>query len=169
MKDLVIPAGSFTLQAYNADGTPAWGDRFPNGATTAGLNSLLDVYFRAQAQLTTWYIGLISNTGFTALAITDTPSSHAGWTESTAYDEATRQTWTPGAAGGGSIINPTRPAFTISTNGTQIKGAFLISENTKGGTTGTLWATGILASVRTLNDGQILTVEYETSMVGGTT
>ena len=175
---LIIPRGRFWFHAYNADGTLAWREMFSNGMTTAGVNSLLDVYFRNQSQIATWYAGLIDNADFTAVAITDTAtkittatptSSTNSWRESTAYDEAVRQTWTPGAASGGSIINGAKPTFTISTNNTRIKGAFLVSSNTKGGTAGTMWATGILATARTLNDNQILTVDYETEMVGGST
>ena len=161
--------GRFGFHCFDRSGALLWSSFFPNGLTTAGGNYLLDVGFRDQTKLASWHIGLISGTGFTALALADTMASHAGWTESTAYDEAVRQTWTPGAAAGMAIKNPVRASFTISTNVSLIRGAFLASDSTKGGTSGTLWSTGILAANKSLNDGQILRVDYETLLTGGST
>ncbi len=158
--------GRFGLHCFDRGGRPLWSDFFPNGVTTAGGNYLLDAGLRNQTQLANWYIGLISGTGFTALALADTMASHVNWTEFTAYDEATRQAWTPGAAGGMAITNPVRASFTISTNGSLIRGAFLASDNTKGGSSGTLWSTGAIAGNRTMNDGQILRVDYQTLLTG---
>lgn len=67
---------------------------FPNGLTTLGFNLMLDSLFRNYSGGATlypyWYIGLVSNTSFTGLSVSDTMSSHTGWTEdSTDYTPPT--------------------------------------------------------------------------------
>ena len=42
--------------------------RFHNDIATVGANSLLDVYFRNQSQITAWYAGLIDNASFSLLS-----------------------------------------------------------------------------------------------------
>lgn len=116
-----------------------------NGITNIGRNSVLDVYFRNQTQLPNWYVGLIQDGGYTGLAAGDTMASHAGWTEFTGYDEATRVAWSPGAASSQSITNATAMTFTINT-GDTLKGIFVNSVSTKSGTTGTLWSTALFSS-----------------------
>lgn len=131
-----------------------------NAAVTVGLNYLLDAGFRNQTVVTAWYIGLINNSGFSALSAADTMSSHAGWTEFTDYDEATRQAWTiANAAASGSLATSTAATFTISATG-SVRGMFLTSSNTKSGTTGTLWATATEGSGRSVVDDQSLQVFY---------
>lgn len=132
---------------------------FPNGSTTAGLNSILSVYFNSGTQLTTWYLGLINNTPAPTLAAADTIASHSGWSESTSYSESVRQTWTPGAPASASITNPTVATFTANAAIT-IYGLFLVSNSTKGGTTGTMWAHGAFGSTQALISGQTLTGKY---------
>jgi len=157
--------GWLQYRILNSDGTATvpW-TRFKNGVPNAALNDVLEVYLRGGTQKTTWYIGLIDNTGFSALAASDTMSSHAGWAEETDYSESVRQTCTFGAASGQTISNVSSVAsFTISSNNQSIYGAFLVSNNTKGGTTGVLFATGAFASVQGLSTGQVLQVRYDCS------
>ena len=134
----------------------------PNGITDVGLNSLLDVYFHAVSQITTWYIGLVDNNAFSMFAAGDTSASHGGWAESSDYDEATRPEWTEGAASGRAITNGTTVDFTINATKT-IHGLFIISENTKGGSTGTLWSTAAFASNVAVQDDDVLKVTYTVS------
>lgn len=135
-----------------------WKDTIDNIVVNAGLNHILDVVLSAATQVTAWYIGLLSATP--TVAAGDTMASHAGWTEVTAYDEANRQAFTEAGASSQSLSNTASPAvFTISTNGTQIGGAFLTSNNTKGGTTGTLYAAGAFtAGNKDLDDGDTIDV-----------
>lgn len=131
-----------------------------NAAVTVGLNYLLDAGFRNQTVVTAWYIGLIDNSGFSALSAADTMSSHAGWSEFTDYDEAARQAWTiANAAASGSLATSTAASFTISATG-SVRGMFLTSSSTKSGTTGTLWATATESSGRSVVDNQSLEVFY---------
>lgn len=152
-------AGRFMAQGIDVDGSILWTERFPNGTTNVGLDNVLSVYLGAGSQTLTWYMGLIDNAGFSTLAAGDTMSSHAGWAESTAYSESVRQTWTPAAVSGQTITNTTNVTFTMNATVT-IAGAFIVSNNTKGGTTGILWATGQFSSAQALTSGQSLKVTY---------
>lgn len=131
----------------------------PNGLTTQGKNSWLDIMFRAQTQITAWYLGLVNNVGWTAFADADVMSSHAGWSEFVDYNESARPQWTPAAASGGIISNASTVNFTINANG-NLKGLFAVSNSTKNGTTGTLWATAPYASVIPVSVADILKVTY---------
>lgn len=131
-----------------------------NAAVTVGLNYLLDAGFRNQTVITAWYIGLIDNSGFTALSSSDTMSSHAGWSEFTGFSNVTRPAWTiANAAASGSLASSSATSFTINANGT-VRGMFLTSDSTISGTTGTLWATATESSGRAVTNGQSLEVFY---------
>jgi hypothetical protein len=152
--------GVFKCRILNADGTVADEFDIGNAATTLGLNYLLDAGFRAVTPITTWYISLINDSGFSAVSAGDTMSSHAGWTELTNYTESTRPQWSPAAASGGIVQNTTAISFTIS-GARTVRGLFVTSVNTKGGTTGTLWATAVEAAGRALTDTQVFQVVYQ--------
>lgn len=133
-----------------------------NIIVNAGKNSLLGIMFHADTQITAWYIGLVDNSGWTAFAAADTAGSHSGWTESTAYSDGTRQAWSVGAASGQAITNGTAATFNI--NGTAtLKGIFVISNSTKGGTTGTLWNGVAFSSTISVTNGDQLKVTYSVS------
>ena len=123
-----------------------WRDEFDNLVVTTGRNALLDNTFNAAAGSVTWYVAL---KGAGSVAAADTMSSHSGWSEITDYSEANRQTWTKnGAASAGAMSNSSSKAV-FSINGTAtVAGAFLTSNNTKGGSTGTLFGAGDFASSR---------------------
>jgi len=152
------PRGKYHVEHWRAGEHIADYD-IPNGIVTVGKNSLLDVGFRAQTQITAWYIGIIDNSGFSALADADTAASHGGWNEFTTYSEANRVQWSPAAAASGQISNSSSSNFNITGTGT-LKGIFLISNNTKSGTTGTLWATAAFASNVSVVNGDLLKITY---------
>ena len=152
------PRGIFMASCFNQDGSLAWREVFPNGNTTAGLNNILGVYFNSVTQSTTWYGSLVDNSGWSAFAAGDTIASHSGWTESTAYSETVRQTWSSLSVSGAAITGGTM-TFTMNATAT-IKGAFLVSESTKGGTSGTLWATGAFSGTQAVVSGQTVKVTY---------
>lgn len=134
-----------------------------NLVVNAGKNSILGVQFHADTQITAWYIGLIDNASFSAIAAGDTMSSHAGWLESVAYSDAARQQWNVGSASGQSITNGTAATFNI--NGTAtIKGIFVTSISTKSGTTGTLWNGVAFSSAVSVNSGDQIKVTYTVNL-----
>lgn len=136
----------------------------PNGITNAGKNDILDVYFSDGTQTAGagWYIGLIDNSGFSALAAADTMSSHAGWNEFTTYSESTRVAWGPGTPASQSITNASAATFNINGSGT-VYGIFVVTNSTKSGTTGTLWATAAFSATVPVSNGDQLKVTYTVS------
>lgn len=154
--------GKFTVQHFNKAGKLLNEFDVDNGITDVGLNKILDDMFNSGTQSATWYVGLIDNSGFSALANSDTMSSHAGWSESTAYTEANRVTWGVGAASSRSVTNASTVDFSINATVT-INGIFVVDNNTKGGTTGTLWATASFSSAVVASNGDTLKVTYTVS------
>jgi hypothetical protein len=92
-------------------------------------------YLLASGVSLTEYIFLTE--GAITPAAADTMASHAGWTESTAYDETTRVAWSHNAAASQTVATATPSTFTASATKTM-SGAGLCSANDKGGSTGTL-------------------------------
>lgn len=135
---------------------------FKNGVTDIGINTALDILFRdAIGDITGWTIGLIDSSGFSAVAPGDTAASHAGWTEFTAYDEANRVLWAPVAAASEAIANTTPASFDINAGGAEnLKGVFINDNNTKGGSSGTLWATALFAGDIPVTSGDTIKITY---------
>ncbi len=131
--------------------------RFPNGITNVGKNYILDVGFNSITQISqsSWCVGIIDNAGFSALAPADTMSSHGGWSEFTSYSQSTRVAWGSGSASGQQISNATADTFDLTASGT-LYGIFVNSDNTKGGTTGTLWSTAAFPTTIPVSNGDQL-------------
>lgn len=153
------PAGFFDILHLDPFGGLKGEYHIKNGIKTVGKNSVLDVAFHAATQITTWYIGLIDNTGYTAEAAGDTLASHSGWSEFTSYT-GTRQEWTEGAASSGSITNSTPVTFAITDTGT-VKGIFICSATS--GTSGTLWSSGAFVAPVAVQNGDQLKITYTIS------
>lgn len=133
-----------------------WDEAFDNLVTTVGKNDLLTNQFKGSSYTAAWYLGLIDNAGYTAVAAGDTMSSHAGWTESTAYSDGARKTLSFGTASSASLA-ATAASFSINATAT-IKGAFSATNSTKGGTTGTLYSAGAFSATRNVENGDTLNV-----------
>lgn len=130
------------------NGVLVWEDTFRNLVTTAGKNKYLDSTLKTGSGGTpAWYVGLVTGPGSgNTYAAADTMSSHAGWSESVAYSEGTRQAFTAGSVASGSVDNTASKAV-FSINGTAtIGGCFLVDNSTKSGTTGTLLGVGNFAA-----------------------
>lgn len=111
--------------------------REPNVTTTEGRTNMLGTYFSGDTQNTTWYY-IVFEDNYTPL-VTNTYAS-PGFTECTAYDEATRPQWQEGGASAASITNSaTKASFTFNDTKT-IYGSALVAggtdPNTKGNTAG---------------------------------
>ena len=89
-------------------------------------------------------------------------SSHAGWNEFTSYTEGNRVAWGPGSASSQSVTNSTPATFNINGSGT-VKGVFIVSNNTKSGTAGTLWATALFGADVPVTSGDQLKITYTVS------
>lgn len=141
---------------------PIWEvDYTKNGITDGGIHYNLDTAFtNNDTAETAWYAGLIDAAGYTGVDPSDTMASHTGWTESTAYSEANRQTLAFPAASSRSITAAV--SFTMNATVT-INGLFVVAENTKGGTTGVLWSTALYSTAPSLVSGNVLTSNYTLS------
>ncbi len=150
--------GRWKFVCRGPDGRVKWTDFIDNLVVDAGINDILEQWGNGSAYTAAHYVGLTATAPTPAAG--DTMSSHAGWTEVTAYDEATRVAYDPAAASSKILTNSASTAtFTISTNSTVVGGAFLTTNNTKGGTTGTLISAGAFsAGDKSLDDGDTLDV-----------
>jgi len=148
----------FKVECFDKNGQLKWVDYIENLVVNEGLDDALDKYFKGSSYSAAHYVGLTDGTP--TFAAGDTMSSHAGWTEVTAYDEADRQTVTWGSVSSQSVDNSASKAtFTISSNSTTIGGAFLSTNSTKGGSTGTLYGGGAFnAGDKSLDDDDVLNV-----------
>lgn len=173
------PRGRFKVE-HVRDGKVIGTYDFPNGITNEGKNFLFNVMFHGDTAYATWYIGLIDNSGYTALASGDIydniDQAGNGWDEFKSYTDAgnadsttTRPAWTEDAASGQSITNSTVVIFDITGSGT-VKGVFLCggaNAQTKGDHTASgnaLWATALFSGgdVAVVNADQ-LKVTYTVS------
>lgn len=126
----------------------SWVDH--NICTTAGLNSLMDVYFNADTQITTWYVAPFES-DYTPVA--GATYAVPGYTESTAYTEANRQAWSGASAAAGSVTNSASKAV-LSINATKtIYGAALVGGGTGAATKGDTAGGGTLYNVSRFSSG----------------
>lgn len=158
-------SGFYTATCIGADGQVKWTDRIDNLVTTVGKNFALDTILAGSAYTAAWYLGLMSATTYTSgAASTDTAASHGGWTEDQNYSQGARPTAAWAAASGGSKALSAALAFSIN-SGTTIKGCFLISNATKGGTTGTLYSAGLFTGGdKVVASGDTINVSYTATM-----
>ena len=161
--------GVFTVQCFDKDGNLKWTEENHNLVVNVGLKDMNDKYFAGSAYTAAWYIGLYGAGASNNPAAGDTMSSHAGWTEVTAYSQANRPTATFAAAttANPSVVTNSAAPATFSINGTTtVGGAFLTNSNTKGGTTGILFSASDFQSPgdRSVVNGDTLTVTYTFSL-----
>ena len=169
LNDKVKAGGVFTIQCQDKDGNLKWEAEAPNLVVNGGLQDMNAKYFTGSSYTATWYLGLYGSGSTNNPAASDTMSSHAGWTEVTAYSQSTRPACSFGTAttANPSVISNSGSPATFSINGTTtVGGAFLTSNNTKGGTTGTLFSAADFQSPgdRSVVNGDTLTVTYTFSL-----
>jgi hypothetical protein len=162
--------GKYIAECYDKNGNLKWVAETKNLVVNVGLQYMAGTALDgATARITTWYLGLYGAGASNTPAASDTMSSHAGWTENTDYSEANRVTAVFAAA---TTANPSvvtnasnKANFTMNAT-TTIGGAFLTSDNTKGGTTGTLFSAADFQSPgdRSVVSGDVLLVTYQFSL-----
>jgi hypothetical protein len=157
--DHIGVSGVFKVVCHAADGSVRWEDDLSNLVVTVGKNDLLNQYFRGSAYTATFFVGLKAAGSINAA---DTMASKS-WTEITAYSNATRPAFTAAVPSAGSTNNSASPAV-FNINGTAtVGGCFIVTNNTKGGTTGTLFSATDFAVARSVLSGDTLTVTYTIS------
>ena len=164
--------GVYHIECHDKDGNLKWQADSKNLVVNVGLRYMAGSALTSVTQITTWYLGLYGAGASNTPAAGDTMSSHAGWTEYTNYSNANRVTATLATATTANpsvVTNSASPAaFNINGAGGTVGGAFLTSENTKGGTTGTLFSAADFGSPgdRSVVSGDTLSVTYTFSLAG---
>jgi hypothetical protein len=145
----------YRIECIGADGALKWVEEIENLVVNTGLNDLLDKYFKGSSYTAAFNVGL-KNTG--SVAAGDTMTSHGGWTENPTYSNATRPALTLGTVSGQSVDNAAAKASFDINGSTTIFGAFVTTNSTKGGTSGTLYGAADFASSRAVISGDTLNV-----------
>ena len=130
----------YLIECFDSAGNIKWVEEIYNLITNEGLDDVLTNYLKGSAYTASFFVGITDSAPTVNAA--DTMASHAGWVEVVAYDEATREALTLGAVSGQSVDNSaSKASYTI--NGTAtVGGAFLVTNSTKSGSTGTLYGVG---------------------------
>lgn len=142
--------------------------RNENLVVNEGISHILNVALGGKAKTAKYFLALFS--GNTAPAPTWTAANFASVASeivsgTEGYTNATRPEWTPVDTNGNSIDNMAAAAqLTIATSGTlTVTGAALLTNSTKGGTTGTLVSASKYAVARTFQNGDIYEIGYRLS------
>ena len=161
--------GVFEVICRDKDGNVKWSAQSHNLVVNVGLQDMNTKYFSGSSYTAAWYIGLYGAGASNTPAAGDTMASHAGWTENVAYSEATRPACTFGTAttADPSVITNSASSAVFTINGTTtIGGAFLTSNNTKSGTSGTLFSASDFSAPgdRSVISGDSINVTYTFSL-----
>ena len=168
-KEKVAAGGVFTVTCTSADGQVKWSESLQNLVVNQGLQDMNAKYFKGSTYTATWYIGIYGAAASNNPVAGDTAASHAGFTEVTDYTNATRPvaTFDTATTADPSVISTTAsPAVFMMNGSTTVGGAFLISDNTKGGTAGVLFSASDFAAPgdRVVIDGDQISVGYTFSL-----
>jgi hypothetical protein len=168
-QDGLSAKGQYKVVCHDKDGNLKWEAQSDNLVVNVGLQDMNAKYFTGSSYTAAFYLGLYGAASSNNPAAGDTMSSHAGWTEVTAYSQSTRPACTFGTptTANPSVATNSASAATFSINGTTtVGGAFLTTNNTKGGTTGTLFSAADFQSPgdRSVVNGDTLTVTYTFSL-----
>lgn len=163
--------GVFTVTCFDKDGNQKWESKSHNLVVDVGLAAMADTALGGDTQIASWYIGLYGAAASNNPAASDTMASHGGWTEVVAYSQATRPQCNFGAAStavsGTAVISNSASVAVFSINGTTtVGGAFLTSDSTKNGTSGTLFSAADfqVPGDRSVVSGDTLNVTYQFSL-----
>lgn len=146
----------YQFECRDKDGNLRWAEDVFNLTTTAGATDVLDKYFKGSTYTAAWYVGL-KGTG--TASTSDTMSSHAGWAEVADYSDGTRQALTLGSPSAGSVSNSASKAVFNINGSATVDGAFVASDDTISGTTGTLFGAATFSGgSRSVLSGDTLSV-----------
>lgn len=147
--------GLWQVWGHGPDGQPKWHEVIHNTIVTVGRNEILDQFFGGSGYTAALFAGL---KGSGSVNAADEMDSHAGWSTISAYSNATDPAYTVGAAAAGSIDNSGSPAVFTMNGAYTAAGAFLKTDNTKGGTAGILISAADFSTARSGDSGDTITV-----------
>lgn len=142
----------YRFECRRADGSVRWVEEAHNLVTHAGLNDLLDKYFKGSTYSAAWYVGL---KGAGTVAAGDTLASHGGWAEIDDY-AGDRKALVLGSVTSQSVSNSGSPASFAINDTVTITGAFVATAAT--GTSGVLYGAADFGMSRDMIDGDTLNV-----------
>jgi len=134
-----------------------------NDVTDSGLQYICRTMFQAgtYSPYKDWYMGLIDSAAYSGVANDDLMPIHTGWAEFEDYSEAARQAWVPTLLSSpATFSNASACEFTIDAAG-DVKGMFIASDDTLGGTAGFLWATAVFGSAIEVLNADVFRCQYE--------
>jgi hypothetical protein len=164
VKDGMNYKGVFTLEVYDkAGGKLISKTQAHNLVVNEGLDHVLNAILHAATQITTWYCVLSeSNTAAAAAMTYATPS----FTETEAYDEATRPEYVEAESTARSTTNSANKAVFTASASKTFYGAALVGggsdANTKGDAAGggTLLCYGLFGTAQPVIDGNVCNLTY---------
>jgi hypothetical protein len=168
-RDGLKGGGIFTVRCHDKNGNLKWEQKSHNLVVNVGLAYVNTTFFKGSGYTAAWYIGVYGPASSNNPSSTDTMASHAGWTEVTAYSNATRPAATFGAATTADpsvIANSAAPAQFLINASANVGGAFLTSGDTPGGSSGVLFSASDFAAPgdRVVQNGDVLSVTYTFSL-----
>jgi len=171
--------GQYHVACRDKDGNLKWEERFPNLVNAVGKELMFDTLLSTTGTYTTVgpFLGLIGGATPTFGTGSDTMTSHAGWTEFTAYTVSgspVRGTAVFAAAtsAGSTPTNVTTCTasaitYTITGAGGTVSGCFLVTGSgavdTQSNTGGVLYSAGAFAVAKVTTVGDTVAVTYSTT------
>lgn len=157
----------WTFEALRPNGTLKWRHFVENDVVNSGLDDMLSHYWKGSGYTARHYIGLTD--GNPTVAASDIMAAHPGWNEITAYSQETRPELVLGPVADQSVDNgASKASFTLSASSTIMGGAFIATDNTKGGASGTLIAVApFTVGNKTLDTNDLLNVEVALTASNG--
>jgi hypothetical protein len=141
----------------------------PNLLPTEGINFILGVALGAIAKAAGFFVAPFSGAvtpaaNWTAANFAATASEITSQTEG--FSGVTRPAWTPGVAAAGAIDNlAAKATFNIvCTTTININGAAILTDNTRGGTAGSLISASRFAATRVVYNGDVWDCGYRVTL-----
>lgn len=148
----------YVFECFDKHGNLKWRESAHNLVVDQGVSDMLAKYFLGSAYTAAWFVGLLNNASFGAIAAGDTaakittsaPSTPTtnGWSEFISYTGAARKTLVLSAPAGGSTSNALSKASFVFTASGTIKGAFTATASGLGATTGILYGAVAFTNTR---------------------
>lgn len=157
-KSEVGASGRWVFECRGPDGAKKWTATTPkNLVVDQGLDYLIDAGLSGGSQVSSWYLGLINATP--VIASSNTMASHSPWIEVQNYDEAVRPLFIDDGVSSQTVTNSASPAVFTMNASVVVGGAFLVSDNVKGGAAGVLYsASAFLEGDQTVGSGDTITL-----------
>lgn len=147
----------YLIEVVAPDGTVLDSEVVENMVPIQGLNHIASVVFKQATQVAEWFIAPYEG-NYDPVPTVTAATAPAASTESTAYDEATRQSFVSGSVSNGALDNvASRAEFTFNAD-KVIYGIFMASASPKGATSGVLVSFVRFTSPKTCDDGSVLRV-----------